>query len=242
MIEQGVHLKKFAFAAAFVVVIGGAHARVSSQDHSGHMPKSQNHSSHAGHASEMPYDLHYIDMMLLHNREGLEASQLAAERSTNARVKAFATKTVASQEKEIQQLQWHRDNLYAGRPSMNRAQMSAHMESETVHEGMKMDMEGDMRKLRAASGAAFDRLFLDLMSHHHAMALEMSEEAAVKASHAEIKELARKSRATQSVELSELKSLRVSMGGSSKSGAAKKPAAKKSSVKKSSVRTGHSNH
>lgn len=108
--------------------------------------------------SDMPYDLHFIDMTIMHHQDGIEMAQLADSKAVNAKVKAFATKTAAAQQKDIEELQAHRNHWYAGKPPMDRAMMESMMKS--MHPGMNMDMEETGRKLRATSGAAFDRLGL----------------------------------------------------------------------------------
>ena len=84
------------------------------------------------------------------------------------------------------------------------------MESMTksMHPGMNMDKEDTRRKLRATEGAAFDRLFLDTMIHHHMMAIDMAKGATTKAEHSEIKELAREAVTKQTTEIAEMNRLK----------------------------------
>ena len=154
---------------------------------------------------DMPYDLHFIDMMIMHHQEGLEMAQLAETQAQKASVKSFAAKTAAMQQMDIEELQEHRNRFYAGKPPMDPAMMSSMMQS--MHGGMQMDMEDTRRKLRAAQGAEFDRLFLDTMIHHHMMAIDMAREATTKAAHPEIKELARKAVIKQTAEIAEMNRL-----------------------------------
>ena len=168
---------------------------------------------------DMPYDLHYIDMMIMHHEEGIEMAQLAVSKATSAGVKAFAEKTAADQQKDIDELQRYRNQWYAGKPLMDRAMMESMMKS--MHPGMNMDMEETRRKLRAASGASFNRLFLDTMTHHHMMAVDMSKDATTKAEHAELKEFGRKAVDKQQAEIAEMNKLKG--GGTSKSTTKAKP-------------------
>lgn len=85
-------------------------------------------------------------------------AQLAQTTALNSRVKAFASKTAADQQKDIEELQSHRNHWYAGKPMMDHAMMESMMKS--MHPGMKMDMEDTRRKLVAGEGSVFDRLFL----------------------------------------------------------------------------------
>lgn len=195
---------------------------------------------HAGHgqSSEMPYDLHYIDMTIMHHEQGVEMARLAEEKGADARVKAFARRTAGDQQRDIAVLRGHRQQWYSDRPLMSHEQMTAHMQAMPGHGSMKMDPEADMRKLRAAEGRAFDRLFLDTMTHHHQMAVGMSKEAQGKAEHAELRQFAAKAVAKQQAELAEMKRLSPSVGGGK--AAARKPAPKKRpAAKKPAAHSGH---
>lgn len=154
---------------------------------------------------DMPYDLHFIDMMVMHHQEGIEMAQMVDSKSKNARLKTFAQKTATQQQKDIEELQAHRTLWYSGKPLMDPAMMESMMQS--MHPGM-MSMDETRRKLRAAEGAAFDRLFLDTMIHHHQMAIDMAKEATTKAEHAEIKEYARKALVKQQSEIAEMNRLK----------------------------------
>lgn len=206
-----------------------ASTKIASAQHEGHAPTQQRPKAQpkkdTGQVSgggnvlvqDMPYDLHFIDMMIMHHQEGIEMAQIAEGKTKNARLKAFAQKTAAGQQKDIEELQGHRNHFYAGKPPMDQAMMESLMQS--MHPSMKMDMEDTRRKLRAAEGAAFDRLFLDTMIHHHQMALDMAREATTKAEHAEIKEYARKAATKQQSEIADMN--RLKGGGTAKASKAK---------------------
>ena len=167
----------------------------------------------------MPYDLHFIDMMIMHHRQGTAMGRLAERKGSTPALRAFAKKTADDQEKELLELKKHRDHWYAGAPEMDHSQMMAEMPGMSGHGNMKMDMQGDMAKLQAATGKQFDRLFLDTMIPHHQMAIDMSKEAVTKAEHAEIKEMARMNVVKQQGEIAEMN--RLKGGGSAKTSKAK---------------------
>jgi len=177
----------------------------------------------ASQMGDMPYDLHFIDMMIMHHQEGIEMAQMAQTKAVNPKVKALATRIVTDQQKDIEELQGHRNHWYAGKPPMDPGMMNSMMKS--MHPGM-MSMEDTRRKLLAAEGTAFDRLFLETMIHHHQMAVDMSKKARMKAEHAEIKEIARKTAVKQQGEIAEMNRLK---GGAAMTGKAK-PKAKKTAM------------
>jgi len=221
-----------ALAAALFLAVGVADA--AAQDHSGHTGHGQ--------AAHMPYDLHYIDMTIMHHEQGVEMARLAQQKGADARVRALAKKTADDQQRDLMALRGHRQQWYSDRPSMDHAQMMAHMQSMPGHQNMKMDHEADFRRLQAAEGREFDRLFLSTMTHHHKMMVDMSKEAATKAEHAEIKEFARKTAAKQQAEIAEMNRINASFGGprpAAKAATRKPVAKKKPAAKKPAAHAGH---
>lgn len=235
--------KLIAFGSALALSAFASAVSVNAQDHTGH--------STQGQSGEMPYDLHYIDMTLMHHEQGVEMARLAEQKGRSAQVRAFARKTAAEQERDTKELQRYRDTWYGGRPQLDHAQMMAHMQSMPGHKGMQMDHGADLEKLRAATGAAFDRLFLDTMIGHHRMAIEMSKEAAAKAEHAELKSFAGRVAVKQQAEVAEMNRIRAGVGGTAARKPAAKPAAKRTTrpsakakrpAQKSTGHTGHTDH
>ena len=162
--------------------------------------------------NNMPYDLHFIDMMVMHHRQGIAMARVAERKGTTPALKAFAKKTADDQEKELLELKKHRDHWYAGAPEMDHSEMMAQMHQMPGMSGqgnMKMDMQGDLAKLQAATGNQFDRKFLAMMVPHHQMAIDMSKEAVTKAEHAEIKEMARLTVLKQQKEIAEMNRLKA---------------------------------
>jgi uncharacterized protein (DUF305 family) len=232
---------------AVVSLIAVSVVTAAAQEHTGHTGQTgQQQPGHTGHSqmAEMPYDLYYIDMTIMHHEQGVEMARLAQEKGTDARVKAFAKKTGDDQQRDIMVLRGHRQHWYSDRPQMDHAQMMAHMQSMPGHQNMKMDPEADMAKLRAAEGRAFDRLFLDTMTHHHKMAVDMSREATTKAEHAEIKDFARKAVAKQQGEIAEMNRINAALGGrpSAKTATRKPAAKKKKTAAKPAAHAGHDHH
>jgi uncharacterized protein (DUF305 family) len=244
-------IRQAAGALAVAAIVAAGAVTAAAQGHAGHAGQTgqQQQSGHAGHGQTagMPYDLHFIDMMVMHHEQGIEMARLAEGKGADARVKAFAKKTADDQQRDIAVLRGHRQHWYSNHPQMDHSQMTAHMQSMPGHGNMKMDPAADMRKLQAAEGRAFDRLFLDTMTHHHQMAVDMSKEATTKAEHAEIKDFARKTAAKQQGEIAEMTRINAALGGrpAVRTAAARKPApkkkaaARKPAARKPAAHTGH---
>ncbi len=146
-------------------------------------------------AASAPYDLQFIDTMSVHHGNAIDMAKMAAAKAQHPELKAFAKKIVDDQEKEIGQMKSWRDGWYAGKSQAVNLELPGMMHSMN---GMNMD------GLNAATGAAFDLMFLNMMTQHHQGAVAMAKEALLKAEHAEIKQLARRISDAQQQEIAQM--------------------------------------
>lgn len=111
-------------------------------------------------------DVTFAQEMIPHHRQAVEMAQLATDRAQDPRVLDLASRIEGAQDPEITQMSgwledWDEDVPEAG-----------------GHEGMTgmtgMMSAEDMDELEAASGAAFDEMFLTMMIEHHRGAVEMA--------------------------------------------------------------------
>ncbi len=132
-------------------------------------------------AASAAYDLQFLDTMTAHHQGAVDMARPAETKAQHSELKEMAGNIIRDQEREIAQMKQWRDEWYAGKPQAMNMEMSGMMDS----------MRGmDMTKLNAASGNAFDMMFLDMMTPHHQGAIVMAREALTKAGHPEIKKLA----------------------------------------------------
>lgn len=107
-------------------------------------------------------DVMFAQMMIKHHEQAIEMGNLAASHASSPEVKALAADIVAEQGPEIAQMKsWLTES---GSPI------------EAVH-SMVMDgmlSSAQMSALSAATGKAFDKLFLNGMIAHHKGALAMA--------------------------------------------------------------------
>jgi uncharacterized protein (DUF305 family) len=109
-------------------------------------------------------DVRFMQGMIAHHAQAIYMSRLAAGRQASPRLLKFADKIDQSQAAEI--------HLMQGWLSANKQFVPDTSAWHTIHmSGMLTDEQ--MSKLTAASGADFDRLFLELMIQHHTGALKM---------------------------------------------------------------------
>lgn len=131
-----------------------------------------------------PYDLQYLDTMTHHHQGAVDMARLAQTQAGSATIKAFARAIISKQQQEIDQFSQWRQSWYNGlAPALN-------MRMPGMMHTME-HMQRDMPKLQKAHGAAFDRLFLQLMIPHHQGAVDMSRPALDQLQHAELRTAAR---------------------------------------------------
>ncbi|MFD2355548.1 DUF305 domain-containing protein [Nonomuraea ferruginea] len=146
-------------------------------------------------ASANAADVAYVQDMIVHHQQALDMAILAPNRAESAKLKSLASRIKDSQGPEIQ---WMRTWL--------QQQGQRVPDHHAAHDGMAgMATPEQMEQLKAASGQAFDRLFLELMIKHHEGAIEMSTEVLKGGSHLRIEELANDVGVTQ---LSEIRRMR----------------------------------
>jgi uncharacterized protein (DUF305 family) len=115
----------------------------------------------------VPYtaaDVHFMQGMIAHHGQAIAMARMAASHGANPQLLRFTLKIDLSQRAEIALMQqWLRDR-------------NQHAPDSTAH--LHIAMPGmltaeQMKQLDAAKGAAFDKLFLELMIQHHEGAIKM---------------------------------------------------------------------
>lgn len=116
-------------------------------------------------------DVMYVQMMITHHRQAVEMSALAPAQGTDESVQGLAARIGATQGPEVDMMNsWLRQH---GKPTVE-AGHEDHMGHAMAMPGMATPEQ--LTALRAARGADFDRLFLQLMITHHEGALTMAHE------------------------------------------------------------------
>ena len=149
-------------------------------------------------ATSAPFDLQFIDTMTHHHQGAIDMAKTALQKTQNVELKKFAQKIIDDQNKEIAEMKEWRDKWYAGKPA------AMNMEMPGMSDSMKMMTGDEMKKFEAATGKEFDVLFLDMMTPHHAGAVEMAKDALAKAEHQEIKTLSNNIIKAQEAEIKQM--------------------------------------
>jgi uncharacterized protein (DUF305 family) len=118
-------------------------------------------------------DVRFMQGMIHHHAQALRMTALVPDRSASDAIPLLAERMDLSQEAEIDLM---REWLIARRqdaPEPHREHGHGHGPGRVLMPGMLT--EDELRKLEAAEGAEFDRLFLEFMIRHHEGAIEMVE-------------------------------------------------------------------
>ena len=122
-------------------------------------------------------DVAFATAMVPHHEQAVAMARLGVDRAASPDLKMLARQIDAEQRPEISQLEdllsgWGRP---VARASSEMAAMPGMSGTDEHGTGRGMMTDQQMRDLTAASGPAFDRLFLKMMIKHHGGAVEMAE-------------------------------------------------------------------
>ena len=122
-----------------------------------------------------PADVAFMQGMIAHHAQALKMTALVPGRSARADVRLLAERIQASQVSEIAQMrQWLRTRGLDTAAMAGQHQHQHAAGGADDHGAMPgMLTEAELAALEAASGAEFDRLFLEYMIRHHEGALTM---------------------------------------------------------------------
>ncbi|GAA3857289.1 DUF305 domain-containing protein [Amycolatopsis tucumanensis] len=157
-------------------------------------------------------DVTFAQEMIKHHQQAIDMAKLVPTRSTNDQVKNLASRIEAAQDPEIQQMQSWLSQWGAAAstmPSMSMPGMSMPSSMPGMDHGSMPGMmtDADMQKLEQASGAEFDKMWLEMMVQHHQGAVEMARTEVANGSNADAKALAQRIIDDQTAEINEMQQL-----------------------------------
>lgn len=119
-------------------------------------------------------DVRFVTGMIAHHAQALEMTRLVPSRAAREEVRLIAGRIEASQQDEIDLMRaWLRRRGHDSATTAH-AHHPGHASVGSGHDSMPgMLSAEEMARLAAATGPAFDRLFLELMIRHHEGALAM---------------------------------------------------------------------
>lgn len=149
-------------------------------------------------------DVKFAQDMIAHHQQALDMAAMVPGKSTNPKVTDLGKRIAAAQDPEIKKMtewltKWGAAPASSSMPGMD------HGSGHGSMPGM-MTVE-EMTKLNGASGAEFDRMWLDMMIKHHQGAVEMAKTAQDKGGNADAKNLAQAIITAQQAEITEMQGL-----------------------------------
>ncbi|MEV0239714.1 DUF305 domain-containing protein [Streptomyces sp. NPDC050674] len=142
-------------------------------------------------------DVSYVRMMIEHHAQALVMTELAPRRAGSKDVKRIAERIAAGQKPEIGAMKgWLKSY---GKP------LKAERHEHATMPGMATPAQ--LKKLRAAEGKAFDRLFLTLMTTHHQGAITMATDVKGQGNNIRVEEMADEVIAQQTSEITRMRSM-----------------------------------
>ena len=169
-------------------------------------------------------DITFAQQMTMHHRGAIAMADLAATRASSPKVKTLAAQIKAAQAPEINQMTgwlaaWAPETDMNGMPNTTVASMSGMggmggMGSGTsgapsAMPGMMSDAQ--MSQLTAATGPAFDKLFLQMMITHHEGALTMAKTETAQGSNPEALALAKSITTSQAAQITQMQDMLKTM-------------------------------
>ncbi|MFS0884463.1 DUF305 domain-containing protein [Aeromicrobium sp. 179-A 4D2 NHS] len=152
-------------------------------------------------------DVTFAQQMIPHHEQAIEMAKVAETRAGTDEVKSLAADIEAAQGPEIETLEGWLESWGEDVPSgeMDHGDMNHGSSDEGGMAGM-MDEE-DMKSLEDASGAEFDRMFLQMMIEHHEGAVAMAETEVQDGENADAIAMAQKVISDQQAEIDQMNGL-----------------------------------
>lgn len=168
-------------------------------------PPSSAAASAAPSAAHNDADIAFVQGMIPHHSQAVDMAKQAQTQAESPQVKALAARIEQAQGPEIAQMRgflaaWGAPES-GGMPGMGQGQMGG-------MSGMMTDAQ--MQQLGQARGAAFDKMFLQMMIEHHTGAIEMARAELTNGQNPEAKQLAQKIIDAQQAEITEMQQMLTS--------------------------------
>lgn len=146
--------------------------------------------------------------MIPHHAQAIAMAEMATQRAESPEVKDLAARIEATQQPEIDQMGGFLRAWNAPVPSTTMPMAEMGQMDHGAGGAMPGMMSGDqMQQLGQASGAAFDRMFLQMMITHHQGAVTMAETEFRDGQNPEARQLAQRIIDDQQREIAEMQAL-----------------------------------
>lgn len=154
-------------------------------------------------------DVTFAKDMIPHHAQAVEMAGLATSTSTDAEIKTLAADITAGQQPEIRTLTGWLIGWQETVPSTKSGQMNMDMGSGAMP-GMMSSAE--MAKLEKATGAEFDKMWVEMMTKHHQGAIQMAQAELANGQNTEVKALANQVITAQTAEIAKMATISKRLG------------------------------
>ncbi|WP_167585686.1 DUF305 domain-containing protein [Kineococcus rubinsiae] len=176
-------------------------------------------------AAHNDQDVMFAQQMIVHHQSAVEMAKMAATKASSQEVKTLAASIESAQAPEIEEMtSWltawgepvSADSSMGGMdhsssdPAMTSSSMSSSAMGGSSMPGMMS--EEQMTQLNSATGADFDRMFLQMMTEHHKGAVTMAQTEQQQGQNIQAKELADSIVTSQSAEIDQMNQMLTAMG------------------------------
>lgn len=149
-------------------------------------------------------DVKFAQDMIGHHQQALDMAAMVPSKSTNPKVTDLGKRIAAAQDPEIRKMtewlaKWGAAPASTSMPGMDHGSGHGSMPGMMTAE--------EMSKLNGATGAEFDRMWLDMMIRHHQGAVDMAKTQQEKGSSADAKKLAQDIITAQQAEITEMQTM-----------------------------------
>jgi uncharacterized protein (DUF305 family) len=177
-----------------------------------HSPMTTDSSGSSGQAQAgRDADITFAQLMIPHHQQAVEMADLALAQSTDPEITKLAEQIKAAQDPEIAQMKewlaaWGAPEQMEGATASDGSMDHSGMDMGGMTSAGMMSAE-DMQKLMDASGADFDRMWLQMMIAHHQGAVAMANQVLSSTNDAQVKKLAEAVVAGQTQEIATMQQL-----------------------------------
>jgi uncharacterized protein (DUF305 family) len=145
-------------------------------------------------------DISFAQQMIQHHAQAIEMAKLGPQRATSPEVKDLAARIENAQQPEI-------DTMSTWLRSWGATVPTGDMAGHGMESGAGVMTAEQMQQLAQASGADFDRMWLQMMTAHHEGAVQMAMTELQQGGNADAKKLAQTIIDTQQAEINEMNAL-----------------------------------
>lgn len=153
-------------------------------------------SRNASSAAHNAADVAFATDMIPHHAQAVEMADMALQAAVDPEVKSLAEAIKGAQDPEIKTMTGWLTDWKAPVPDTAMG--------HSMHGGMGMMTDNEMAALGKASGAAFDKLWVDMMTRHHTGAIAMANTELKDGQYADAKALAQRIVSSQTEEVAKM--------------------------------------